>query len=347
MALAKEWKLYRGTRTPGNLIKDLPAPPAWRPRRGKKPLPQNERWWPTKREEDALLPPAVLKRGGVFHATARIIEMVNAALYLRRPLLVTGAPGSGKSSLVDAVAYELRMGAPLRWSVTSRSTLRDALYGYDAVGRLQQKTGVDAPIGDFITLGALGTALLPSARPRALLIDEIDKSDLDLPNDLLNVFEEGEFEIPELKRLGSTTAVSVFTSDPKAPRAEVTGGKVECYEFPLMILTSNGEREFPAPFLRRCLRLQMPNPTGQQKEDDNEGWKRLDAIVDLHFEQAELQAVQTLVGDFKGRAKQGDAVATDQLLNAIYFVTSSQVVVGKERDDIVAELTRALIAASA
>ena len=87
--------------------------------------------------------------------------MVNAALYLRRPLLVTGAPGSGKSSLIDAVAYELRMGAPLRWSVTSRSTLRDALYSYDAVGRLQQKPGVDAPIGDFITLGSLGTALLP------------------------------------------------------------------------------------------------------------------------------------------------------------------------------------------
>ena len=60
-----------------------------------------------------------------------------------------------------------------------------------------------------------------------------------------------------------------------------------------------------------------------------------------------MQAEQTRVGDFKGRAKQGDAVATDQLLNAIYFVTSSQVVVGKERDDIVAELTRALIAASA
>ena len=122
-------------------------------------------------------------------------------------------------------------------------------------------------IGEAITLGALGTALLPTARPRALLIDEIDKSDVDLPNDLLNVFEEGEFEIPELRRLGSDAEVEVFTSDPAQKRAWITGGVVACKQFPLMILTSNGERGLPAPFLRRCLRLRMPNPAGQVPED--------------------------------------------------------------------------------
>ena len=341
MPAAKEWKLYQGSRSPGNAITGLPDPPPWRPRRA---AVRSERWWPRNPAEDSLLTPAALQRGRVFHATDRIVEMVNAALYLRRPLLVTGQPGSGKSSLVDAVAYELRMGAPLRWSVTSRSSLRDALYQYDAIGRLQQKND-EAPIGDFITLGALGTALLPSARPRALLIDEIDKSDIDLPNDLLNVFEEGEFEIPELKRLGAAASSEVFTSDPRQPKAHIDGGVVACHEFPLMILTSNGEREFPAPFLRRCLRLQMPNPTGQLDEDDNRDWKRLDAIVELHFSAAEREAAVAIIGEFKGRAAQGKSVATDQLLNAIYFVMSSQVAPGKEREAVVAELMRELVAA--
>lgn len=337
----REWKLYQGRRIPGDAIAQLPDPPPWRPRRS---AVQTERWWPRNALDDARLPAAALQRGRVFHATERVVEMVNAALYLRRPLLVTGQPGSGKSSLVDAVAYELRLGAPLRWSVTSRSTLRDALYSYDAIGRLQQ--GASSPIGDFITLGALGTALLPSARPRALLIDEIDKSDIDLPNDLLNVFEEGEFDIPELKRLGAATTVELFTSDPQQPRASVHGGAVACHEFPLMILTSNGEREFPAPFLRRCLRLQMPNPTGQLEEDDNKDWQRLDAIVQLHFNAAERAAAEAIIAEFKDRAGKGRAVATDQLLNAIYFVMSSQVPAGAQRQAIVAELMRELVASA-
>ncbi len=322
---------------PGDALLHLPDPPPWRPRRSKV---TDERWWPATQKDDLRLPPAALQRGRVFHATERIVEMINAALYLRRPLLVTGQPGSGKSTLIDAVAYELRMGAPLRWSVSSRSTLGDALYQYDAIGRLQEQ---DASIGKFITLGPLGTALLPTARPRALLIDEIDKSDIDLPNDLLNVFEEGEFEIPELRRLGDEAAVQVFTSDPNQLSASIKGGKVACCEFPLMVLTSNGEREFPAPFLRRCLRLQMPNPTGTLPEDDNEDWKRLDAIVNLHFTKSERVAAGDIIEEFKAHASHRKDVATDQLLNAIYFVMSSQIAPGKSRSEVLAELMRELV----
>lgn len=340
----QRWKLYRALRTPGNALAGLPAPPRWRPRRVKEVLPEQERWWPQGPADDDTLPAATLQRGRSFHATEHVIEMVNAALYLRRPLLVTGQPGSGKSSLVDAVAYELRMGAPLRWNVTSRSTLRDAQYHYDAIGRLQQKEGEALPIGEYLTLGPLGTALLPSKRPRALLIDEIDKSDIDLPNDLLNIFEEGEFDIPELRRLGEQTRVEVCTSDPRQPRVWLTGGRVACHEFPLMILTSNGEREFPAPFLRRCLRLQMPNPTGQLPEDDNKDWQRLDAVVALHFDEAERQATADVIAKFKQRAGQGLPVATDQLLNAMYFVMSSQVPAGDARTAVLAELMRELAA---
>src|SRR5262249_8012973 len=119
-------------------------------------------------------------------------------------------------------------------------------------------------LGDFLRLGPLGTALLPTARPRALLIDEIDKSNMDLPNDLLNVFEEGEFPIPELQRYDQER-VSVRTHDNTT--FVVKGRHVRCYEFPFVILTSNGEREFPPPFLRRCLQLTLPEPGEAQLKD--------------------------------------------------------------------------------
>lgn len=138
----------------------------------------------------------------VFRPPEGLSDAVNAALALRRPLLITGGPGTGKSTVIEQVAAELALGPVLRWHVTSRSSLADALYRYDALGRihahrLQQEkaraggaAGVD-DIAAFLTLGPLGTALLPSPRPRALLVDEIDKADLDLPGDLLDVLERG------------------------------------------------------------------------------------------------------------------------------------------------------------
>ena len=355
----KDWKLYLGRRERHDAIERLPKPPAWRPHRAKveveRPLPSLEN-----DEGDDVQ----LERAKTFHATRTIREMVNAALYLRRPLLVTGKAGSGKSSLVEAVAYELGLGRPLRWSVTSRSTLRDALYQYDAIGRLQDEpkeaAARPAPgdqaavraarqakadsVGRFVTLGPLGTALLPTARPRALLIDEIDKSDIDLPNDLLNVFEEGEFEIPELRRVGPDLPVEVMTSDPSQPLAIVTGGRVRCHEFPFMVLTSNGEREFPAPFLRRCLRLDMPNPTGNRPEDENPKGKRLREIVDLHFKDQDLRKARKVIDDFIEVAlDKGRDVATDQLLNAVYFVLQPHARPDEERKRVLAQLLRELV----
>lgn len=301
------WRIFQGNGGvhPGWQV---PEPPRWRPRRASEQQAKRDPGRPP-------LSPAAQINGVAYRSNDDIVRMVNAALYLRRPLLVTGAPGTGKSTLVDAVAYELGLGEPLRWAVTSRSTMRDAQYSYDAIGRLQSRdagkdSGERQDIGAFIELGPLGTAMLPSLRPRILLIDEIDKADVDLPNDLLNILDEGRFTIPELGRIGKDKiTVSLFGG---SGHVDLEHGKVECYEYPLVILTSNGERDFPAPFLRRCLQLRMPDPLADRK--------RLEAIVSAHLGDDKADQSAPLIENFMERARKGEVLATDQLLNAIQMV---------------------------
>ncbi|GAA2513487.1 MoxR family ATPase [Streptomyces thermolineatus] len=241
-------------------------------------------------------------------------DVVNAALHLRRPLLVTGHPGTGKSSLAYAIAHELDLDGVLHWPVNSRSTLQDALYRYDAIGRLRETNlrreehDTTPGIGDYVRLGPLGTALVPHDRPRVLLIDELDKGDVDLPNDLLTVFEEGEFEVPELARLPETeSVVEVLTEDPEV-RVRVVRGRVRCAEYPIVVITSNGERDFPPAFLRRCVRLNLPEPDEQRLRD----------IVKAHLGDDALEDADALLQEFMGRRAPGE-LATDQLLNAVFL----------------------------
>jgi MoxR-like ATPase len=170
-------------------------------------------------------------------------------------------------------------------------------------------------IGKYLRLGSLGTALYQSElkKPRVLLIDEIDKSDIDLPNNLLHIFEEGEFEIPELARIKKQQPqVIVFTSE--NDEVKIDGGKISCKAFPFVILTSNGERDFPPPFLRRCIRLTMP-------ETDSEP-NHLKKIVQAHFnDEADILAKAEPIIDQYQQLQQSGQLATDQLLNAIYLVT--------------------------
>jgi MoxR-like ATPase len=266
-----------------------------------------------------MLSPGDLQRAVNYRADQDAVEMVNAALYLRRPLLVTGKPGTGKSSLPFAVAHELNLGPVLRWTITSRSTLREGLYSYDAIGRLQdvnlsrrepaaEPDDPLATIGDYVRLGPLGTALLPFERPRVLLIDEIDKSDIDLPNDLLGLFEHPEYTIDELARVSDRIPdVSVLTADGDL-RVGLHRGRVRCREFPFVVLTSNGEREFPPAFLRRCLRLDLRVPNRAQLAD----------IVQSHLGPELADSGRDLLDAFMSRRGQGD-LAADQLLNAIYL----------------------------
>ena len=330
------WPIYTGAGDPHDGIEDLPAPPSWRTFKGGATLldtPADDDPGRSRKLGDSQVRPV---------PSQREIQMINAALFLRRPLLVTGRPGTGKSSLAYEVAKELKLGPVLRWPITSRSTLQDGLYRYDAIGRLQEENlnqlrrsgsadrrGADAAsghaatdIGRHIRLGPLGTALLPYRKPRVLLIDEVDKGDFDLPNDLLNVFEEGEFEIEELARLPrETRVVPVMTGD-RDTVVDIERGQVRCAAFPFVVMTSNGERDFPRAFLRRCLRLNLLPPDEA----------RLRAIVAAHLGTEAAADAEERIGRFLSLQSRSE-VTTDQLLNAVYLATSGARANGNETGD--------------
>jgi MoxR-like ATPase len=305
------WWIYSGTNQPHDGIERLPDAPPWRKFAAEATVTSTA----------ASPSTAEVAKARDYLADEDAIELVNAALYLRRPLLVTGAPGTGKSSLAYAIAHELQLGPVLRWPITSRVAVRDGLYLYDALARLYAASRRDAAhhnvkmseadpghedVGRYIRLGPLGTALLPYSRPRVLLIDELDKSDLDFPNDLLTLFEDGEYEISELVRIADEQPrCLVLPAD--GDRVPVHGGRVQCFAFPVVVMTSNGEREFPPAFRRRCIHLELAQP-------DESKLQRVVArrLKDLSHPSEEL------IEAFLRRRDKG-ALATDQLLNAIYL----------------------------
>jgi MoxR-like ATPase len=171
-------------------------------------------------------------------------EIVNAAIVLQRPLLLKGEPGTGKTELAQVIAEDLNLRL-IRWNIKSTSKASDGLYVYDTVQRLNDSRFHDKNVSDirqYIKLGKLGEALR-SEDQVVLLIDEIDKADLEFPNDLLFELDQMSFDVVE------------------------TGEHFKAKHRPIVVITSNSEKELPDAFLRRCLfhYIDFPEPDMMEK----------------------------------------------------------------------------------
>ena len=267
--------------------------------------------------------------------------VVNASIYLRRPLLLTGKAGTGKSSLAYAIADELGLEL-YHWAINSKSTLEDGLYSYDAISRLQEAQlkkikddDSEDDITKYLKLAPLGRAFA-SNKKSVLLIDELDKSDIDLPNDLLHILEESKFEIDVLKRYSNEKSVNLGTKE-KPILIENGEKKIDIDNFPIIIMTSNGERDFSPAFMRRCLHHEMKLPNQD----------RLLEIVTKHLELTEeddLTDIEEIINAFiekrdgLGDNRQKSELATDQLLNALYLRLKGTVKVDINQSEILKEV---------
>ncbi len=232
-------------------------------------------------------------------ASDELRHAVNVAVALSRPLLVRGEPGTGKTLLAENVA--LALGLPLlRWHVKSTTKAKDGLYVYDTVARLHDSRFGDGnvkDIGSYIKLGPLGSALASPTRV-VLLIDEVDKADLEFPNDLLHELDAMRFRIDE------------------------TNQEITAVERPVVIITSNHEKELPDAFLRRCIFHYIEFPTREL----------MARIVRVHHPDLEDKVLDAAIEVFYGlraTAKLRKRPTTSELIDWICALRKAGVDLGR------------------
>ncbi len=198
-------------------------------------------------------------------ASKPLMEIVNVSIALGKPLVIKGEPGTGKTLLAHSIAEALNKKL-LIWNVKSTTKAKDGLYVYDTVQRLNDARFKDKDISDirqYIKLGKLGQAFKAEEK-LVLLIDEIDKADVEFPNDLLNELDEMSFHIPELDE------------------------EVVATQRPIVIITSNSEKELPDAFLRRCVFHYIEFPDEEMME----------RIVKVHYPDIEMKLVKEAIKRF-------------------------------------------------
>ncbi len=227
--------------------------------------------------------------------TPELMDAVNVSIALKKPLLIKGEPGTGKTMLAEAIAESMDM--PLIvWSIKSTTKAQDGLYMYDTVQRLydsQFGEGDVSDIGQYIRLGKLGEAFT-SEKQAVLLIDEIDKADLEFPNDLLWELDKMEFYINETKETITTK------------------------HRPIVIITSNAEKELPDAFLRRCIFHYIAFPDEEKMRE----------IIRVHYGDIDGKLVDNAIEAFYEIRKMNDLQkkpSTSELLDWIQALMISGV----------------------
>lgn len=250
-------------------------------------------------------------------ATQDLKLAVNAALTLQRPLLIKGEPGTGKTMLAEEVAAALNMPL-LQWHIKSTTKAQQGLYEYDAVSRLRDSQLGDERVKDihnYIVKGVLWQAFTAD-QPVVLLIDEIDKADIEFPNDLLREIDRMEFYVYETREM------------------------VRAKHRPLVIITSNNEKELPDAFLRRCFFHYIKFPDKETMQQ----------IVDVHFPSIKKDLLSAVLqAFFEMREIPGlkKKPSTSELLDWLKLLLAedipSDVLHSKAKDNVVPPLHGALL----
>lgn len=225
-------------------------------------------------------------------ASQELMNSVNLAIALQKPLLIKGEPGTGKTKLAEAISQALNKEL-ITWNIKSTTKAQDGLYVYDVVQRLYDSQfgthGVE-DIEHYIKMGKLGEAF-NSDEQVVLLIDEIDKADLEFPNDLLWELDQMEFYIPEIKKT------------------------IKAKQRPIVVITSNAEKELPDAFLRRCIFHYIAFPEEAEMRE----------ILNVHFDNIEEKLL-------------------DQALSAFYWIRQLPAIEKKPSTSELIDWIRALVA---